>query len=82
VAVVQLDQALRDRETEAEAAFGALQRLLALHEALEHARQQLRLDADAFVGDGQVRLIPVGGAARPRSVFDARELSPRSSAGC
>jgi hypothetical protein len=41
-AAVQLDQVLGDRQAEAEAAARPLQRLLALDEAFEDARRQLR----------------------------------------
>src|SRR6185503_12490087 len=40
------------READAEAALAAVERALALHEKLEHPRQELRLDAAAVVLDG------------------------------
>jgi hypothetical protein len=48
---VQLDEVLRDRQAEAEAAARPVQRLLALDEALEDVRQERRRDAGAVVDD-------------------------------
>ena len=49
-AAVQLDEALHDRQPEAEAAVLARRRRVALPEPLEQVRNELRLDADAGVG--------------------------------
>ena len=48
-ALVQLDQALHQREADAQAALAAVERAVALHEEVEHLGQQLRLDAGAVV---------------------------------
>ena len=64
---------LRDREAEAEAAARPLQRLLALDEALEDARQQLGRDADALVVDAQRRRVAVAARARCAMRWSARE---------
>src|SRR3954469_22080412 len=47
--LMQLDQALYQREPQAEAALAAIERALSLHEKIEHPRQQLRVDALAIV---------------------------------
>src|SRR4051812_14502231 len=47
--LVQLDQALHQREAQTEAALTAIERALSLNEKIEHARQQLRVDALAVV---------------------------------
>src|SRR6185369_17560175 len=46
---MQLDEPLRDREPDAEAALRAIERLIALHEQIEDVRQDLRIDADALI---------------------------------
>ena len=51
---VQLDETLRDGEPDAEPALRAIERLVALHEQIEHVRQDLRVDADAFVADADL----------------------------
>ena len=56
---VQLDELAHEREPDAEPAGAALERAIALHEQLEHARQQLGTDAHAGVAHGQDRLIAV-----------------------
>ena len=48
-ALVQADQAMHERQADAEAALAAVERALALLEQLEDVGQQLRLDADAVV---------------------------------
>lgn len=56
-AAVQFDEAAHERKAEAEAARGARERLPFLHEEVEHARQHLRVDADAGVDHLQQRLL-------------------------
>jgi hypothetical protein len=48
---VQFDQSLRDGQADAEPALRAIERLIALHEEVEDVRQDLRVDAGAFVTD-------------------------------
>ena len=72
--LVQLDQALHQREADAETALRAVEAALALHEELEDARQELGLDAAAVVLDGNRRQALARGrgqadAARLRGVF-------------
>src|SRR2546430_15984608 len=49
--LVELDQPLDEREPDAEAALATIEAALALHEELEHARQELGVDAAAVVLD-------------------------------
>ena len=50
---VQLDQTLRNGEPDAESALRTIERLVALHEEIEHVRQRLRVDAGAFVANAR-----------------------------
>ena len=53
-AAVQLDEALHDRQPEAEPAVLARRRRIALPESFEQMRNEFRLDADAGVGDADL----------------------------
>ncbi len=55
MAVVQLDQALHQRQADAEAALVAIERAFALLEQVEHTRQQIGLDAHPVVAHGEHR---------------------------
>src|SRR5690606_4079346 len=68
-ATVQLDEPLRDGQSEPEAVPRLAGPLLALHEHLENAREERRLDADTVVGD-----------AHPSLVADGLELDVDASA--
>ena len=61
--LMQLDQALDECEPDTQSALAAIEAALALHEELEHARQELGLDAAAVVlhGDGGEALAGHGG---------------------
>ena len=56
---MQLDEAARDRESQAQAALRARERLVLLHEQAEHAVEHIGGDADALVFPG-----PDGGPLR------------------
>ena len=53
VAAVQFDQALDQRQTDAQAAAATVQALVRLTERLEDARQHLSIQADPGVADGE-----------------------------
>ena len=53
LATVQARQLAHERETDAEAAAGALQRVVALHEHVEYAIDQFRGDAGPLVVHGE-----------------------------
>ena len=57
VASVQEHQPLHQRKPDAEAAFGALERLVALHEHVEYVRQKPFGDAEARVANAQDRFV-------------------------
>jgi hypothetical protein len=60
-AAVQFHQALRQRQADAQAALGALQRRLLLREHREHVLQRLRAHADAGVRDAEHDLVAGAG---------------------
>ena len=49
--MMQLDQAVHERQPDTEAALAAIERALALLEDLEDVGQQLGVDADAVVAN-------------------------------
>src|SRR5256885_10510853 len=61
--ILQLDQALHQREADAEAALRAVEAALALHEELEDLGQELGLDAGAVVLDGDGGVAKIGRAS-------------------
>ncbi len=73
-AAMELDQVLGDRQAEAEATARPLQRLLALDEALEDVRRELRRDADALVVDAQDGAVAVAAELDRDPLLGAREL--------
>lgn len=54
---MELDEVRDDREAEAETALRSLDRLRRLDERLEDHLQHRRIDADAVVGDRELRAI-------------------------
>jgi len=57
---MQLDEAADERQADAEAALGTVQRALALHEHVEDGWQQLGRDAEPGVRDAEHRVAAVG----------------------
>jgi hypothetical protein len=53
---VQLDEVAHDRQSESKSAVTPRRRAVGLTEALEHVRQELRLDPEAGVGHAQLQM--------------------------
>jgi hypothetical protein len=75
---VQLDEPADDRRAEPEAAARAVERRVALHEDVEHVREQIRIEPRAGVADADHELVtPPGGvyflAESERRPDDERE---------
>jgi hypothetical protein len=71
---VHLDKRANDRKAEPQAAGNAVDRLLALHEEVEHMRNEARLDAHPLVADFDPRAVPAACEAQPDDARVRREL--------
>src|SRR5262245_1346864 len=71
---VELDETAHEAQADAQPAGGSIEIALALHEQLEHGRQQLRRDTGALVGDAQNRLVALAAHAHPDGAAARREL--------
>ena len=71
---VQLDQAAHQRETDAQSALRAVDGVLGLDEQIEDAREQLAIDAGAFVRDREHGLTALGGDGHVHRLLRRGEL--------
>ena len=71
---MHVHQRLDDREPEAQAAGMAIERLLALHEQIEHMAQQLGRDAAALVFDDDLHQAIAFAQAQRDAAVGRREL--------